>query len=74
MGPIRKRGSDSHFWRICLAALLAASLTGCSAGMPSLSSIKNPFKKKEEILPGERIAVITDQSLEAPIPPPRGSP
>ena len=32
--------------------------------MPSLPSIKNPFAKKEEKLPGERVAVITDQSLE----------
>src|SRR4029077_662644 len=36
--------------------------------MPSLPSIKNPFKEKEERLPGERVAVITDQSLEAPDP------
>ncbi len=74
MGPIRTRGSDSHFWRMCLAALLAASLTACSAGLPSLPSIKNPFKKKEETLPGERIAVITDQSLEAPDPAAAGKP
>ena len=33
--------------------------------MPSLPSIKNPFAKAEEKLPGERVAVITDQSLEA---------
>ena len=74
MGPIRIRGSDSHFWRGCLAALLVASLTACSAGLPSLPSIKNPFKKKEETLPGERIAVITDQSLEAPDPAAAGKP
>ena len=36
--------------------------------MPSLPSIKNPFAKKEEKLPGERVAVITDQSLEPPDP------
>ena len=36
--------------------------------MPSLPSIKNPFAKKEEKLPGERVAVITDQSLEAADP------
>jgi len=28
-----------------------------------LANIKNPFSKKEEILPGQRIAVITDPSL-----------
>ena len=28
--------------------------------MPSLPSIKNPFAKAEEKLPGERVAVITD--------------
>jgi outer membrane protein assembly factor BamB len=36
--------------------------------MPSLPNIKNPFKKAEEKLPGERVAVITDQGLEAPDP------
>jgi hypothetical protein len=53
---------------VCLAASLAVSLAGCSAGMPSLPSIKNPFAKAEEKLPGERVAVITDQSLEAADP------
>ena len=32
--------------------------------MPSLSSVKNPFKKTKEILPGERVAVITDPTSE----------
>ena len=36
--------------------------------MPSLPSIKNPFAKAEEKLPGQRVAVITDQSLEAADP------
>lgn len=36
--------------------------------MPSLPSIKNPFSKGEEKLPGQRVAVITDQGLEAPDP------
>jgi outer membrane protein assembly factor BamB len=49
---------------MCLAASLAASLSGCSGGMPSLPSIKNPFSKAEEKLPGQRVAVITDQGLE----------
>ena len=56
------------FGACALRRSLAVSLAGCSAGMPSLPSIKNPFAKKEEMLPGERIAVITDQSLEAPDP------
>jgi outer membrane protein assembly factor BamB len=38
----------------------AASLGGC--GGP-LSNIKNPFAEKEEKLPGERIAVITDPNV-----------
>ena len=71
MGPIRTRGNELHFWRVCLAASLAVSLAGCSTGMPSLPSIKNPFAKAEEKLPGQRVAVITDQSLEA-VNPARG--
>ena len=43
-----------------LLAAVAVSLAGCGG---SLSSLKNPFAKKEEILPGERIAVITDQTI-----------
>jgi outer membrane protein assembly factor BamB len=50
---------------VCLAVLIAVGLAGCSSGMPSLPSIKNPFKKAEERLPGERVAVITDQGMEA---------
>jgi outer membrane protein assembly factor BamB len=65
LGPIRTRGNSFNFWRVCLAASLAVSLAACSAGMPSLPSIKNPFAKAEEKLPGQRVAVITDQSLEA---------
>ncbi len=59
---------------MCLAALLVAKFAACSAGMPSLPSIKNPFKKKEEILPGERIAVITDQDTEVADPTVAGRP
>jgi outer membrane protein assembly factor BamB len=59
---------------MCLAVLLAASVAGCSAGMPSLSTIKNPFKKKEERLPGERVAVIIDPSMEAVDPAAAGKP
>jgi outer membrane protein assembly factor BamB len=48
---------------------LAISLSGCGS---SLSNIKNPFAKEEEILPGDRIAVITDPAdaaLQAGAPP-----
>jgi len=63
-----------------LAAALLVSLCGCSG---PLSNIRNPFAKKEEILPGERIAVITDPGASdlnpagAPkpisLPPPRSN-
>jgi outer membrane protein assembly factor BamB len=39
---------------------VALSLAGCSG---PLAGIRNPFAKKEEILPGKRIPVITDPSL-----------
>jgi outer membrane protein assembly factor BamB len=42
--------------------------------MPSLSSLKNPFKKTKEILPGERVAVITDPAQEAVDPGAAGKP
>jgi outer membrane protein assembly factor BamB len=61
----------------CLAAALAAGLSGCASGLPS---IKNPFAKAEVKLPGERIAVITDPGVngvdqgaaakQATLPPP----
>lgn len=60
MSPVLTRGSSGHLWRACFAALLAASLVGCASSLPS---IKNPFKKAEEKLPGERIAVSTDPNL-----------
>jgi outer membrane protein assembly factor BamB len=63
-----------------LAAAFAASLCGCSG---PLANIRNPFAKKEEILPGERIAVITDPSASdinqsgppkpVSLPPPRSN-
>ena len=46
-------------WYAALLAVLAACLSGCG-GLPS---IKNPFAKSEEKLPGQRIAVITDRCL-----------
>jgi outer membrane protein assembly factor BamB len=48
-----------------LAAALAAALCSCSG---PLAHLPNPFRKKEEILPGERIAVITDPSANDAIP------
>jgi outer membrane protein assembly factor BamB len=57
MGRGRSRGIVGCLFGAGLAVGLAASVAGC--GSP-LSNIKNPFAKKEEILPGERIAVITD--------------
>ncbi len=65
-----------------LAASLAASLAGCGGGGGMLSSVKNPFSKEEEKLPGERIAVITDNNASmdpgsmrpVTVPPPRVNP
>jgi len=63
-----------------LAVALAAVVCGCSG---PLANIRNPFAKKEEILPGERIAVITDPSASdlnpsgppkpVALPPPRAN-
>jgi outer membrane protein assembly factor BamB len=67
VGPGQIRGRGCDLWRVCLVAALAVSLAGCSSGLPSLPSmatLKNPFKKAEERLPGERVAVITDQSMD----------
>jgi outer membrane protein assembly factor BamB len=71
--------------RVLIAAsaviALALCLSGCASGLPS---IKNPFSKEEEKLPGQRVAVITSQgvgnvdpSLAAKpmaLPPPRNNP
>jgi outer membrane protein assembly factor BamB len=45
---------------------LLAVLTACLGGCGGLPSIKNPFAKSEEKLPGQRIAVITDRDLYTP--------
>jgi outer membrane protein assembly factor BamB len=58
--PVLTRGNGYHWRRAVVAVLVAISLGGCAGGLPS---IKNPFRKAEEKLPGERIAVITDQNL-----------
>lgn len=75
----QRRRIGSRLLGATLAAAIAVSFGGC--GGP-LSGIKNPFAEKEEILPGERIAVITssgqinaDQVSSAPIslPPARAN-
>jgi outer membrane protein assembly factor BamB len=55
---------------------LAVSVAGCGgSSLNSLSStFKNPFAKKEEILPGERVAVITDPNMVAIDPAEAGRP
>jgi outer membrane protein assembly factor BamB len=54
---------------------LAVSVAGCGSSMSSLSNtLKNPFAKKEEILPGERVAVITDPNMVAIDPAEAGRP
>jgi len=72
-------------YRVFIAALaliaLAPCLTGCASSMPS---IKNPFSKEEEKLPGQRVAVITSQGVgdvdpslatrPIALPPPRNNP
>lgn len=60
MGPVLIRGNGYRWRRAVVAVLVAMSLAGCASSLPS---IKNPFKKDEVKLPGERIAVITDQNL-----------
>ncbi|HEV7464272.1 MAG TPA: PQQ-binding-like beta-propeller repeat protein [Methyloceanibacter sp.] len=60
MGRGRRRGIGGRLLSAGLAAAIALSLAGCSG---PLAGIRNPFAKKEEILPGERIPIITDPSL-----------
>jgi outer membrane protein assembly factor BamB len=51
------------------------SVAGCGSSMSSLSNtLKNPFAKKEDILPGERVAVITDPNMVAIDPAEAGRP
>ncbi len=63
LGRAHTRGLGSRLLSAGLAAAIAASLCACSGPLSGLSSIRNPFAKKEEILPGERIAIITDPSV-----------
>jgi outer membrane protein assembly factor BamB len=71
-----------HRVLIALAVIaLAPYLTGCAGGLPT---IKNPFSKEEEKLPGQRVAVITSQGVgdvdpslatrPIALPPPRNNP
>jgi outer membrane protein assembly factor BamB len=71
VGPALTRGYRCQLWRIGVTVLLAVGLSGCASSLPS---IKNPFKKAEERLPGERIAVITDQNLVSVDPAVAGKP
>jgi outer membrane protein assembly factor BamB len=83
VGLRRKRGTSSRLLSAGLAAALVVGLCGCSGPLSALSGIRNPFAKKEEILPGERIAVITDPSASdlnpsgppkpVSLPPPRSN-
>jgi outer membrane protein assembly factor BamB len=63
-----KGGISTSLLGVGLAVALAAELCACGP----LSNIRNPFHKKEEILPGERIAVITDPNANDV--PPSGPP
>jgi outer membrane protein assembly factor BamB len=51
--------------------MLAASLGGCATGLPS---IKNPFAKAEEKLPGQRIPVIVEENANSVDPSAAGKP
>ena len=43
---------------------LAVALVGCSGGFSDISKkLENPFRKKEQPLPGERVAVLTDPTM-----------
>ncbi len=44
---------------ICLALVLSVGVTACGGG-ESFDRLTKPFRKKEKILPGERIDVITE--------------
>ena len=63
LGRAHTRGIGSRLLGVGLAAAVAASLCACSGPLAGLPHIRNPFAKKEEILPGERIAVITDPGV-----------
>lgn len=60
----RRRGNANSLLRLGLFAALAVSLASCGGGFSDISKkLENPFAKKEQPLPGERIAVLTDPTL-----------
>jgi outer membrane protein assembly factor BamB len=63
--PGRTRGNGISLFRLTLVAALASTLAGCGGtSLTDLSKkLENPFAKKEQPLPGERIAVLTDPTL-----------
>jgi outer membrane protein assembly factor BamB len=63
LGRAHTRGIGSRLLDVGLATAVVASLCACSGPLAGLPHIRNPFAKKEEILPGERIAVITDPGV-----------
>lgn len=65
MSPGRVRGIFCRVGAGCLPLALAVALAGCSSGMPSLPSIKNPFAKAETKLPGQRVPVVLNQDEDA---------
>jgi outer membrane protein assembly factor BamB len=81
----RRRGNFYSLIGLGLIAALAAGLAGCGgSSFTDLSKkLENPFAKKEQPLPGERIAVITDPTLSdldpaevgrpVPLPPPHAN-
>ncbi len=71
MGLRITRRTGRRLFGAGLVAALIVSLAACSG---PLSNIRNPFAKKEEILPGERIAVITDPGTNDLAPPPAPKP
>lgn len=61
--------------QVLIPVALAAGLSGCAGGLSSLpTSLKNPFAKAEEKLPGERIPVLTNQDMNAVDPSLAGKP
>lgn len=79
----RRRGIAISIAGLGVCIGLAAALSGCSGGFSELSrKLENPFAEKEKPLPGERIAVLTDPTLDVdpaeagkplPLPPPQAN-
>ena len=71
MGRGRRWGIGGRLLSAGLVAAIALSVAACSG---PLANIRNPFREKEEILPGERIPVITDPGLTNVDPAAAGKP